>query len=329
NGVVTSQNFFINAPGAGGGLYNAFDATGYTVNKAPDIVFKAAADPGWGHFELFGLVSTFRNRIYPCGVISYTATGTVITAANGTTTTYTGAPITCAALTAGEAPSVAGAFNDSRTGGGFGGSFFVPLFNKKLDFGAKAVGGDGIGRYGAAQLSDLTFRPDGTAALSRTAHGLGTIVFHPSPKLDIYFNYGGEYAWRAAYTGYNAVTITNTNISNPNGTPGANILCNTTVARTTRAGGYGGPTASNAGCSTEAVPAGSSAPGSGACAGDIRFIQEGPLGFWHKIYQGPKGGVRWGLQYSYITKSGWSGAGGIQPKAVDNMVFTSFRYSLP
>ncbi|HXM92565.1 MAG TPA: hypothetical protein VN974_13525, partial [Candidatus Dormibacteraeota bacterium] len=37
---ATSQNFFINAPGAGGGLYNAFDATGYTVNKAPDLIAK-------------------------------------------------------------------------------------------------------------------------------------------------------------------------------------------------------------------------------------------------------------------------------------------------
>jgi len=328
-GAVT-QNFFINAPGAGGGLYNAFDATGYTVNKAPDILFKAAADPGWGHYELFGIVSTFRDRVYPCGVISYTATGTVVTAANGTTTTYTGPAITCGALGAGEAPSVAGAFNDSRTGGGFGGSFRVPLFNKKLDFGAKAVGGDGVGRYGAAQLADMTFRPDGTAALIRTAHGLGTIEFHANPKLDVYFNYGGEYAWRAAYTGYNSVRITTTNISNPNGTPGANILFNTTVARSnTGAGGYGGPTANNSGCANEAVPAGSSAPGAGSCAGDIRFIQEGSLGFWHKIYQGPKGGVRWGLQYSYITKSGWSGAGSIQPKAIDNMVFTSFRYYLP
>src|SRR6267143_1429595 len=285
----TSQNFFVNAPGAGGGLYNAFDATGYTVNKAPDIVFKAAADPGWGHYELFGIVSTFRNRIYPCGVISYTPAGTVNNA-NGTTTTYTGNPITCAALAAGEAPSVAGAFNDSRTGGGFGGVFRVPLFNKKLDVGAKALGGDGVGRYGAAQLADLTFRPDGTAALIRTAHGLGTMEFHPTPKLDVYFNYGGEYAWRAAYTGYNSVKITTTNISNPNGTPGANILFNTTVARTTGAGGFGGPTANNSGCANEAVPAVSSPPGAGSCAGDIRFIQEGSLGFWHKIYQGPKGG---------------------------------------
>src|SRR6266403_1202187 len=325
-GAVT-QNFFINAPGAGGGLYNAFDATGYTVNKAPDFVFKAAADPGYGHYELFGILSTFRNRIYPCGVISYTANGTVITAANGNTTTFTGNPITCAALAAGEAPSVAGAFNDSRTGGGFGAVMRIPLFSKKLDFGVKGLAGDGVGRYGAAQLADMTFRPDGTAALIRTAHGLGTLEFHPTPKLDIYFNYGGEYGWRAAYTGYNSVKITATSVTGTGS--GAPLLVNTVVARTTGAGGYGGPTANNNTCGNEAVPAGSSTPGAGACAGDIRFIQEGTLGFWHKMYQGPKGGVRWGLQYSYITKSGWSGAGGIQPKAVDNMVFTSFRYYLP
>jgi hypothetical protein len=62
---------------------------------------------------------------------------------------------------------------------------------------------------------------------------------------------------------------------------------------------------------------------------------EGTLGFWHKFYQGPKGGFRWGIQYSYVTKSGWSGnngvagALGISPKAVDNMVWTSFRYYIP
>src|SRR5260370_12236707 len=49
---ATSQNFFINAPGPGGGLYNAFHATGYTGNKAPDFVFKPAADPGAGHYNV-------------------------------------------------------------------------------------------------------------------------------------------------------------------------------------------------------------------------------------------------------------------------------------
>jgi hypothetical protein len=337
---TASQNFFINAIGSGGGLFNAFDATGYSINKAPDVLVKAAFDPGFGHYEVFGIVSFFRNRVYPCAVISFTPTGTVITAANGTTTTFTGPPITCAALAAGESPSAAGAFNDSRTGGGGGVSFRVPLFNKKLDFGAKGVAGDGIARYAAAQLPDLTFRPDGTQALLRTAHGLGIIEYHPSPKLDVYAYYGAEYAWRAAYTGYTSVRITTTSISNPNGVAGSPNLLNTTVARAANGiGGYGSPFANNSLCSTEASPTGPSAPNLGNCAGDIRVIQEGTLGFWHKFYQGPKGGLRWGIQYSYVTKSGWSGnnlnvgtgvAGpSVAPKANDNMVFTSFRYYLP
>ena len=324
------QNFWLNAPGASGGAYNAFDATGYSVNKAPDIIFKAALDPGWGHYELFGIVSTFRNRVYPCAVVSATDPG-VVTAANGSTTTFTGAPITCAAAPAANAPSSAGAFNDTRTGGGGGASFTVPLFSKKLDFGIKAVFGDGIGRYGAAQLPDATARPDGTLALIRSEQALARLELHPTPKLDIYFYGGNEYGWRAAYSSYQSVRITTTLISNPNGTPGAPVLTNTTVARsTTGIGGYGSPFANNSGCSAEAPPTGTSAPGAGGtCAGDIRNILEGSVGFWHKFYQGPKGGMRWGLQYSYVTKTGWSGAGSIQPKAVDNMVLTSFRYYLP
>jgi hypothetical protein len=55
--------------------------------------------------------------------------------------------------------------------------------------------------------------------------------------------------------------------------------------------------------------------------------------------------VQWGIQYSYLTKYGWSGdntnaanaaggaagagGGSLRPHAVDNMVFTSFRYYIP
>ncbi len=62
-------NFFINAPGAGGGLYNTFDSAGYSLNRAPDFLVKAAFDPGWGHYEVVGILSDFRNRIYPCGAL--------------------------------------------------------------------------------------------------------------------------------------------------------------------------------------------------------------------------------------------------------------------
>src|SRR6266852_3492504 len=318
--VTTSQNFFINAPGQAGGLLNAFDATGYTVNKAPDIIIKAAADPGYGHYELFGIISTFRNRVYPCGVVGANTKDTV----PGTTS------IACP-VDGTFAPSSAGAFDDTRTGGGLGASARVPLFNKKLDFAIQGVAGDGVGRYGSAQLADLTFRPDGTQAFNRTAHGLGELEFHPNAKLDVYAYFGGEYAWRAAYVGYNSIAVTKTPAIPP--TIGATT---TTVIKLNQIGGYGSPFANNSGCSTENPPANQLTPSAGGtCAGDTRGIMQGTLGFWHKFYQGPKGGLRWGIQYSYFTRNGWSGnnnvpaAIGISPKAVDNVVWTSFRYYIP
>jgi hypothetical protein len=317
--VSTTGNTFINAPGNGGGLYNAFDPTGYTVNKAPDVLVKAAIDPGWGHYELLGIVSTFRNRVYPCGVIG--------TNENDTPTPATPTTLGCVEQTT-FVPSAAGAYEDTRTGGGFGISANVPVFAKKVDFGIKGVAGDGVGRYGAAQLADLTFRPDGTAALIRTAHGLVRVEAHPTPKWDIYLYFGGEYAWRAGYKGYNTITITKTPAI-PSTTP-ATPASLTTSFKFNQIGGYGNTAANNSGCSTENPPANQLTPsGGGTCAGDIRFISEGTLGFWHKFYQGPKGGLRWGIQYSYLTKSGWSGASSISPKAVDNIVLTSFRYYLP
>jgi hypothetical protein len=44
--------------------------------------------------------------------------------------------------------------------------------------------------------------------------------------------------------------------------------------------------------------------------------------------------MQWGIQYSYLYRTGWSGnnnnsATVVSPHAVDNMVWTSFRYYLP
>ncbi len=325
--AATTQNFFINAPGNGAGLFNAFDATGYTVNKAPDLIAKIAVDPGWGHYELFGVVSTFRARVYPCAVVS----PTVSTA----TTILVGNPISCGAAPSATAPSPAGAFNDSRLGGGVGASLFVPVIAKKLDFGLKGVIGDGIGRFGSAQLADVTARPFGTLAPIRTAHGLARVEWHPTPKWDLYAYFGDEYASRAAYVGYSSVKLTTNTLTGA--APGSPVTTTTTFTTSTSGiGGYGSPFANNSGCNTEVDPTNQNTPGTGGtCAGDIRNIIEGSLGFWHKVYAGPKGRIQWGIQYAYFTKSGWSGnnnvttAVGIQPKAVDNMVWTSFRYYLP
>src|SRR5258707_2747932 len=263
---ATSQNFWYAAPGNGGGLNNFTDATGYTPNRAPDIVFKAVADPGFGHYEIFGIFSQLRARIYPCAVVSATAAGVTVNA-DGSTTTVTGNPITCAAAPLATAPTSAGAFNDSRNAGGGGASLRVPLFNKKLDFGVKGVYGDGIGRFGSSQLADATARPDGTLAPIRTGHGLGILEYHPNSKLDFYAYGGAEYAARAAYRGYDTVRSTTVSISNPNGVAGAPTLVNTTVARAaTGIGGYGSPPSHKNRCTTQKPPPTPPTPPAGGTA---------------------------------------------------------------
>jgi hypothetical protein len=299
--TVTNHNsptpFFVGAGGAGGGLLNFSDTTGYSANRTPDFIVKAAFEPGWGHYEVFGVISTFRNRVYPCGAAV--------------------AQIALPAGCPGTAPSAANAFNDSRTGGGIGVNLRAPVDpRKKLDVGVHVFGGDGVGRYSSAQLADVTVRPNGTLALIRGGSALGTLEFHPNAKLDVYLDYGIEYAYRTAYA-------YRTNAATP----------------ATVAVGYGSPLFNNAPCeAAEALPASGAPFGAtsvSGCTGDIRNIQEGTLGFWHKLYQGPKGGVRWGIQYSYIFKNTWSGnnntpaAPGVNAKAVDNMIFTSFRYYIP
>jgi hypothetical protein len=294
--TITTHNLptgiFTNALGNGGGLFNATDGTGYSLNASPDIILKAAAQPGWGHYEVFGIISRFRARIYPCDL----AAGSFAPGASCTST-------------------AAGAFNDTRTGGGIGVNLRMPIVpNKKAEFGLHFLGGDGVGRYSSAQMPDVTTRPDGTLAPIRGGSFLGTLQFHPG-KFDVYFNYGAEYAYRTAYT-------------------------YTNLAGATVAVGYGSPFFNNSGCENpEGVPPtnGSiNSPGTnGTCTGDLRNVQEATFGFWHQAYSGPKGGIRWGIQYSYLTKNTWSGnnntptTAGVNGKAVDNMLLTSFRYIIP
>ncbi len=324
--VTTVGNAFVDGPGSGGGLLNFSDTTGYSFNKSPDFIVKAAADPGWGHYELYGVFSAFRNRVYPCAVV-----GT-----NATDTTPPGTPTTIACPISGSTTSSSvGAFNDTRPGGGFGGSLRLPVAGKKAEFALQGAFGDGIGRYASAQIADLTLKPDGTQGLIRTSHALAELVLHPNSKWDIYADFGGEYGWRTAYQGYDSISIIKTPAIPATSTSTAIPATTTTTFKLNQFGGYGSPFANNSGCSTENPPTNQLTPsGGGTCAGDTRLIVEGTLGFWHKITQGDKGGLRWGIQYSYFSRMGWSGnngttGAGISPKAVDNMIWTSFRYYLP
>lgn len=169
-------NFLIGAPGNGGGLFNS--TANYTYNTVPDFVFKAVAQNDVGHFELFGVVSTFRDRVFPCG--------------SGISTTNP------CSIDGSTSNSAVGAFMDKRVGGGVGANARVHLLDKHMDLGIHALVGSGVGRYGTSGLSDVTVRPDGTLALVRSYQGLATWEFH-YPKWDFYMNFGGEYAGRTAY----------------------------------------------------------------------------------------------------------------------------------
>jgi hypothetical protein len=170
----TTNNFLLGAAGTSGGLYNAFNGT-YSFNPIPDFVAKAVFQPTKTlHLEVFGLVSQFRDRIFPCA---------------GASTT-----VPCDGATA---ASAAGAFNASTTGGGLGANVRANLFNNHITAGIHFLGGNGVGRYGTVGLSDATARPDGTLALIRSYQSLGTLEYH-AKRFDIYSNVGGEYAARNA-----------------------------------------------------------------------------------------------------------------------------------
>ncbi len=284
-------NYLLGSVGTLGGLYN--NQANYSFNPSPDIVGKAVFEPGFGHYEVFGVYSRFRDRVFPCGDYTKTAVCPIPTA-------------TGAAAAAG--PSADGAFNSSTNGGGVGANARWSFYNKHIDFGLHGMGGSGIGRYGSAGLPDISIRPDGTVHLVKDLQGLTTLEWH-DPKLDVYLNTGAEYAARTS--GFDL---------NPNSTA---YLTNV---------GYGASSFDNTGCGTETVPGTSAAgftPGSlSKCTADTRAIIEGTAGFWYRFYSGPKGRFQFGMQYSYVTRNAWSGKGG-DPHGIDNMIFSSFRYYLP
>ncbi|MFZ3264681.1 MAG: hypothetical protein WA172_11835 [Terriglobales bacterium] len=164
-----ASNFAFGSAGVGGGLYNL--NANYSFNAMPDIVLKAAAEPGFGHYEIFGVFSRFRDRVYPCVEDSN--------------------PSLCNPSEGTFASSTIGAYNSSRNAGGVGANARV-TFAKHIDVGLHALYGNGVGRYGSSGLPDATVNPDGTLAPLRSYQGLATLEYH-APKLDVYLNGGEEY----------------------------------------------------------------------------------------------------------------------------------------
>ncbi len=288
-GAVPS-NFFFSGTGANGGLYNAFNGT-YANNVAPDVMVKAAFDVPHMHAEFGGLARFLRDYYYPI---------TSITAAPTTgAVTYTYAP--------GYQSSTAAA------GGAFGAIRVFP--SKFVDVGIEAMGGTGVGRYGSSQLADATIRPNGQLEPLRNYHGLGSLVTHPTKKLDVYAYYGGEYAQRTVYRT----------------TTGAQL-------------GYGARNLSDAGCYALPVNPASSTGGNDTpvtCNSPTRYIQEGTVGFTYRVVNSPKyGRLQYQATYSYLQRNLWSGIvtpavatapvpTPTGPRAEDSMIHVGMRYYIP
>ena len=130
-------------------------ATACSADEFPDIVEKVAADPGWGHYELYGLQRFFSDRVYT-------------TAIQGSGT------------------------NKTNYGWGVGGSVLLPVVAKYLDFTASALTGEGLGRYGSSQLADVTIGPDGGLVPLRSTQFLLGAIGHINPSLDVYAYAGQE-----------------------------------------------------------------------------------------------------------------------------------------
>lgn len=265
NGLIV--NF--NNPG-GSFLGSSGFANTFTTDTAPDIIEKAAFDPGWGHYEVFGVQRFFTGNIFTCSIVDASGAcpiNTANTGAAGTKTTF---------------------------GAGVGGSVLLPVIPSYLDFTAEGLYGQGIGRYGAGQLSDVFVGPDGSLKPITGFTAMVGLIGHPWAGLDLYAYAGIEQAQSNFFLS-NAGVVT----------------------------GFGVPTAVNTGCfiTTSASFTG----GASDCAAINKTLSEVTVGFWQDLYKGAYGQVRGGLQYEYIRRESFNGVGGAV--AADNNIFlTSLRY---
>ena len=242
----------------GGSLLNA--TASYSDDIAPDVVAKLAFDPRFGHYELYGVGRFFHDRV----------SSTVATAAGR---------------------------NHTVLAGGVGGGLILPIMGPNLTFQASGLAGQGIGRYGAAQLPDATLGSAGQAIPIPEVEALLGVVYHPTQVWDLYAYVGTEQEEKRSY--------------------------NEVVGRVTEHFGYGNGDYSNAGCDTEGSAL--------TCTANTRGITQGTLGAWWRFLHGPFGTLQAGTQWSYTRRTAFAGTGAtagsvLTPRTDDNIVMFSFRY---
>lgn len=134
--------------------------TYYATDVAPDIVTKFAADPGWGHYEVTGIMRFLHDRTSVLG----------------------------------------GGQSHTSVAGGGGGALLLPLIKDKLYFQASGLVGIGIGRYGTSNIPDYSFNQNGSPHPLPEANVLLGLYGNPIKALTLYGYVGAETVRsRAAY----------------------------------------------------------------------------------------------------------------------------------
>ena len=126
--------------------------TTYSTEYAPDLIAKATADPGWGHYEVFGVARFLHDRVSEVG---------------------------------------SGSDNTVLAGGG-GAGMTLPILPKRLELRLSGLAGEGIGRYGSGQLNDATIARDGSPQPLPEVLALAGLLFHANKKFDLYDYVGTE-----------------------------------------------------------------------------------------------------------------------------------------
>ena len=143
---------------AGGSLLNS--TANYSIDFAPDVIAKFAFDPGWGHYEVYGLARGFRDR----------------------------------------SPGTTAGTNNTTWGTSVGAGMILPLAGSNFEFQLSGLAGSGNGRYGSAQLPDATIKPDGTLKAISEWQAMAGFLWKPVPALTVYLYGGKEQASSASYT---------------------------------------------------------------------------------------------------------------------------------